>query len=109
MRRLFLLLAAAAAGPLAAQTGYKQPPPAIAKVLDALPTPSAVISPDKAMMLMIENLKEEKAARRVERAIMQVTRTKLKSMAAGKMGYSTGQVGDLVVEALHPLPGGSDE
>jgi 3-isopropylmalate dehydrogenase len=53
-----------------------------------------------AMMLMLENLGEEQAARRVERAIMQVTGTKLKSMAAGKMGYSTSEVGDLVVQAL---------
>jgi len=53
-----------------------------------------------AMMLMLEKLGEEKAARRVERAIMNVTGTKLKSMAAGKMGYSTGEVGDLVVQSL---------
>ena len=53
-----------------------------------------------AMMLMLENLSEERAARRVEQAIMKVTGTKLKSMAAGRMGYSTGEVGDLVVQAL---------
>jgi len=53
-----------------------------------------------AMMLLLENLGEEKAARRVERAIMSVTGTKLKSMGAGKMGYSTSEVGDLVVHAL---------
>jgi len=29
-----------------------------------------------------------------------VTGTKMKSQAAGKMGYSTAQVGDLVVAAL---------
>jgi len=29
-----------------------------------------------------------------------VVGTKMKSMSAGKMGYSTSQVGDLVVEAL---------
>ena len=53
-----------------------------------------------AMMLLLETVGEEKAARRVERAIMHVTGTQLKSMAAGKMGYSTGEVGDLVVRAL---------
>ena len=37
---------------------------------------------------------------RVEAAIQSVTGTKLASMAAGKMGYSTTEVGDLVVEAL---------
>jgi 3-isopropylmalate dehydrogenase len=53
-----------------------------------------------AMMLMLEQLGEAKAARRVERAIMHVTGTKLKSMAAGKMGYPTSEVGNLVVQAL---------
>ena len=53
MRRL-LLLFAASAGPLAAQSAYKQPPTAIAKILDAPPPPSASISPDKSRMLMIE-------------------------------------------------------
>jgi 3-isopropylmalate dehydrogenase len=53
-----------------------------------------------AVMLLLETLGHEKAARRVERAIMVVTGTKLKSMAAGRMGYSTSQVGDLVVQAL---------
>jgi 3-isopropylmalate dehydrogenase len=53
-----------------------------------------------AMMLMLQTLGHQKAAARVEQAIMHVTGTKLKSMAAGRMGYSTSQVGDLVVEAL---------
>jgi len=35
----------------------------------------------------------------VEKAIMATTH-KMKSMAAGKMGYSTTQVGDLVCEVL---------
>jgi 3-isopropylmalate dehydrogenase len=53
-----------------------------------------------AMMLLLETLGSEQAARRIERAIMHVTGTKLKSMAAGKMGFSTSEVGDLVVAAL---------
>lgn len=53
-----------------------------------------------AMMLMLENLGEEKAARRIERAIARVTGTKMKSQSAGKMGYSTSEVGNLVVQAL---------
>ncbi|MBI3468286.1 MAG: hypothetical protein HY000_35225, partial [Planctomycetes bacterium] len=57
---------------------------------------------------LLENVGQERAAGRVERAIMHVTGTKLKSMAAGKMGYTTSQVGDLVVAALEttasPLP-----
>jgi 3-isopropylmalate dehydrogenase len=34
------------------------------------------------------------------KAIQIVTGSKMKSQAAGKMGYSTSQVGDLVVQAL---------
>ena len=43
---------------------------------------------------------ERKAAQAVEQAVMQVTGTKLKSLSAGQMGYSTSEVGDLVVKAL---------
>jgi len=50
--------------------------------------------------MMLEYLGETKAAHAVEQAVMQVTGTKLKSLAAGKMGYSTTDVGDLVVSAL---------
>jgi 3-isopropylmalate dehydrogenase len=50
--------------------------------------------------MMLEALGEPKAAARVMKAIMQVTGTKMKSQAAGKMGYTTSQVGDLVCEAL---------
>jgi 3-isopropylmalate dehydrogenase len=40
-----------------------------------------------------------KAAARIDAAVRQVT-PKLKSLSAGQMGYSTTEVGDLVVEAL---------
>ncbi len=50
--------------------------------------------------MMIEHLGEEKAAAQIENAVMQVTRSKLKSLSAGKMGYGTKEVGDLVVGAL---------
>jgi 3-isopropylmalate dehydrogenase len=53
-----------------------------------------------AVAMMLEVLGQERAARRVESAIQAVTATKMKSMSAGKMGYSTSEVGDLVVEAL---------
>ena len=46
--------------------------------------------------MMMETLGEEQMAQRIERAIIAVVGTKLKSLAAGKMGYSTTQVGDLV-------------
>jgi len=50
--------------------------------------------------MMLENLGEDEAARAVEQSIMKVTGTKLASMQAGRMGYSTSEVGDLVVENL---------
>ena len=49
-------------------------------------------------MLLIE-IGEEKAGIMVENSVMKVT-TKLKSLAAGRMGYSTSEVGDLVVKNL---------
>jgi len=53
-----------------------------------------------AMKMLLESLGERKAGKRIEKAIMTVTGTKMKSMSAGKMGYSTSEVGDLVCEAL---------
>ncbi len=50
--------------------------------------------------LMLEHLGEDKAAARIEKAIMTVTGTKMKSQNAGKMGYGTREVGDLVCQAL---------
>ena len=50
--------------------------------------------------MMLDFLGESEAARAIESAIAHVTGSRLKSMAAGKMGYSTSEVGDLVVEAL---------
>lgn len=50
--------------------------------------------------MMLENLGETKAGEAIEKAVIKVTTTKLKSLAAGKMGYSTQEVGDLVVENL---------
>ncbi len=50
--------------------------------------------------MMLEELGERQSAQAVEQAVCQVTSSKLKSLAAGKMGYSTSEVGDLVIEAL---------
>ena len=50
--------------------------------------------------MMLEYLGEEKSSSMLERAVMKVTSQKLKSLSAGKMGYSTTEVGDLVVENL---------
>jgi len=59
--------------------------------------PIAAIS---AMAMLLEQAGQEKASQRVYQAIETVTGTKMKSQAAGKMGYGTKEVGDLVCEAL---------
>jgi len=64
-------------------------------------TGKAVINPLAAicaMQMMLETLGEKKAAKKVDDAVRFVTGKKLKSMQAGKMGYSTSEVGDLVAE-----------
>jgi 3-isopropylmalate dehydrogenase len=53
-----------------------------------------------AMQMMLETLGEEKAAAKIDAAVRFVTANKLKSMAAGKMGYSTSQVGDMVAQLV---------
>jgi len=50
--------------------------------------------------MMLRELGEETAADAVENAVGVVTGTKMASMAAGRMGYSTSEVGDLVVAEL---------
>jgi 3-isopropylmalate dehydrogenase len=51
-----------------------------------------------AMQMLLETIGEQEAADRVDRAIARVTSTKMKSMAAGRMGYSTSEVGDMVAQ-----------
>ena len=53
-----------------------------------------------AVSMMLDNLGEEKAAKAIEDAVIKIANEKLKSLAAGKMGYSTTEVGDLVVENI---------
>jgi len=53
-----------------------------------------------AMGMLLEQAGHKQSAARINRAIMTVTGTKMKSQAAGKMGYSTSEVGDLVLEQL---------
>jgi 3-isopropylmalate dehydrogenase len=50
-------------------------------------------------MMLRHSAGQEKAADEVERAVMKTVK-KLESLSAGKMGYSTTEVGDMVVEAL---------
>ena len=66
-------------------------------------TNKGVINPLAAIcagQMMLDFLGETKAAKAIEDAVIKVTREKMKSLAAGKMGYSTSQVGDLVAGAL---------
>jgi len=53
-----------------------------------------------ALGMLLENVGEIEAARAVENSVIKIVNTKLKSLAAGKMGYSTEEVGDLVAENL---------
>ena len=53
-----------------------------------------------AMGMLLEHSGQEAAGRQVIEAIKHVTGTQMKSQAAGRMGHSTTEVGDLVCEAL---------
>lgn len=59
--------------------------------------PLAAIS---ACQMMLDELGEREAALKIEDAVMKVTSEKLKSLSAGKMGYSTSEVGDLVASYI---------
>ncbi len=62
-----------------------------------------VINPAAAIaagQMLLDHLGEKKAAERVEKALSRVLEKHLKSMAAGEMGYTTQEVGDLVVKYL---------
>lgn len=50
--------------------------------------------------MLLRHIGEDNAAERLEKAVIKVITEKLKSMAAGKMGYTTEEVGNLVVEYL---------
>jgi len=50
--------------------------------------------------MMLESLGEARAAKAIEDAVIGLVGNKLKSLSAGKMGYSTTEVGDLVVKNL---------
>ena len=66
-------------------------------------TGKGVINPLAAIcagQMLLDFLGESEAAQCIEDAVIKVAREKIKSLAAGKMGYSTSEVGDLVVAAL---------
>jgi 3-isopropylmalate dehydrogenase len=53
-----------------------------------------------AVQMMLEHLGEDNAARRVEDAIKVVVAEHVKDLGAGRMGYTTTEVGDLVVKYI---------
>ena len=50
--------------------------------------------------MMLKELGEADAGNAIEAVVADVTANKLKGLAAGKMGYSTTEVGDLVAEGI---------
>ena len=50
--------------------------------------------------MMLSHLKFEKEAQQLENSKVSVIK-KMNSMAAGKMGFSTSEIGDMVVDAIH--------
>jgi len=66
-------------------------------------TGQGVINPLAAIcsgQMMLEHLGETKAAAAIEAAVIKVVREKIDTLAAGRMGYSTAEVGDLVAAEL---------
>jgi 3-isopropylmalate dehydrogenase len=59
--------------------------------------PVAAIS---ACSMMLDQLGEEKAAKAIEAAVIDIVGNKLKGVNAGQMGYSTTEVGDLIAESI---------
>jgi 3-isopropylmalate dehydrogenase len=50
--------------------------------------------------MMLDFLGEASAAKAIEDAVIKTTREKVKSLAAGKMGFSTTQLGDMVAQQV---------
>ncbi|MDY7034085.1 MAG: 3-isopropylmalate dehydrogenase [Thermodesulfobacteriota bacterium] len=62
--------------------------------------PLAAIS---ACQMMLEHLEEKNSAMLVEKAVIKVLANDIKSLSAGQMGYSTKEVGDLVVQYMRGM------
>ena len=50
--------------------------------------------------MMLETVGEVEAAQAIEAAVKDITDTKIESLGAGRMGYSTSEVGDMVAESV---------
>ena len=53
-----------------------------------------------AVGMLLENVGERDAAKAIDAAVADVTDTKIQDLGAGRMGYSTTEVGDLVAERV---------
>lgn len=53
-----------------------------------------------ALGMLLDTVGETEAAGAIEKSVIKVATKKMKSLAAGKMGYTTEQVGDLVAENI---------
>jgi len=53
-----------------------------------------------AAQMMVEELKEERAGKIIEKAVMKVLAHDIKSVSAGQMGHTTSEIGDLVVKYM---------
>jgi len=53
-----------------------------------------------ALAMLLRQIGEEGAANNIEKTVKSIVKTKVKDLAAGKMGYSTTEIGDLVVKGL---------
>jgi 3-isopropylmalate dehydrogenase len=54
----------------------------------------------EAARLMLDHLNENSAARRIESAVMKVVANDIQNLSVGKMGRSTSEIGDLVVNYI---------
>jgi 3-isopropylmalate dehydrogenase len=48
--------------------------------------------------MMLDHLGESQASRAIELAVEEITATKVKTLAAGQMGYSTSEIGDMAAD-----------
>jgi 3-isopropylmalate dehydrogenase len=66
-------------------------------------TGQGVINPLAAIcagQMLLDSLGESAAANAIEASVIKTVREKVKSLAAGKMGYSTSEIGDIVAAGL---------
>jgi 3-isopropylmalate dehydrogenase len=66
-------------------------------------TNKGVINPLAAIcagQMMLDFLGETAAAKAIEDAVINIVREQIENLAAGKMGFSTSEVGDMVATAI---------